>query len=65
MKKLIALAALALSISASAAPISPTPKQQTLGSATAFTTADATFRLSAASDADADDRRVLSDKLKI
>lgn len=65
MKKLIALAALALSISASAAPISPTPKQQTLGNATAFTTADATFRLSAASDADADALRVLSDKLKI
>lgn len=65
MKKLIALAALALSISAQAVPISPTPKQQTVGNSTAFTTSGATFRLSAASDADADALRVLSEKLNI
>ncbi len=65
MKKIIALAAMALSLSAAAAPISPTPKEQTAGTAVAFTPADATFRISAATGADADALRVLSEGLNV
>lgn len=66
MKKLSALAALfAVTLSASAAQISPVPRQQTAGTGTAFTTAGASYRLTAAEGADADAVRILSQSLNV
>lgn len=66
MKKLSALAALfAVTLSASAAQISPVPRQQTAGTGTAFATAGASYRLTAAEGADADAVRILSQSLNV
>ncbi len=65
MKKVLFAALLAASLSAVAAPISPTPRQQTGGAATAFATAGATYRLTAGADADADAVRVLTENLPL
>lgn len=66
MKKLLAYAAFfAAGMSAIAAPITPTPRQITEGTEVAFTTEGATYKLTAAADADADAVRLLTEKLSV
>lgn len=65
MKRIITIAALAAAVAAGAAPITPTPRQQTGGTTTAFATSGATYRLTQGEGADKDAVRVLSEKLTL
>lgn len=66
MKQILSLATLlALGIAATAAPITPTPRQQNEGGPVAFATSGATYRLTGAEAADADAVRILSERLTI
>lgn len=66
MKKRLFLGVLlAVGLSASAAPITPTPRLLTSGEAVAFSTSGATYRLVGADAADADAVRILTENLNI